>query len=89
MKYCSPTGFSVCRIQILQHPFHDPMLPVTVSGRATVSSESLVRLPIKHLAIVRFGIRRALSHNGERHARFYAERHKVLQLFIWLLARQS
>ena len=89
MKYCSPTGFSVYRIQILQHPFHDPMLPVTVSGRATVPSEPLMRLLIRHLAIIRFGIRPALSHNGERHARFYAERHKVLQLFVWLSARQS
>ena len=89
MKYCSPAGFSVCRIQILQHLFHDPMLPVTVSGRATVSSESLVRLLINHLAIIRFGIRHALSHNGERHARFYAERHKLLQLFIWLSSQQS
>ncbi len=65
------------------------MLPVTVSGRATVPPESPVRLLIKHLAIVRFGIRRAFSHSGERHARFYAERYKVLQLFVWLSPQHS
>ena len=89
MKYCSLPGFSIYRIQILQHLFHDPMLPVTVSGRATVPSESRMRLLINHLAIIRFGITHALSHNGESRPRFYAERQKVFQLFIWLSSQQS
>ena len=40
----------------LQHPFHDPMLPVTVSGRATVSSE-----------VPNATANQAFSHHQDRH----------------------
>jgi len=51
-----------------EDPFHDPMLAVTLSGRATAPSEFLMRLLIKHLAMLRFGKRPALSRSGERDA---------------------
>ena len=40
----SPTVFGALPDRMPEHPFHDPMLAVTVSGRATAASEFLVRL---------------------------------------------
>jgi len=50
------------------HAFHDPMLALTIFGRAPAAFEFFTLLLIKQLASIGFGKRPAFSSSGERHA---------------------
>jgi len=50
-----------------EYQFHDPPSAVPVSGQTTAGPEFLMRLRIKHLATISFGITLALSRSDERH----------------------